>query len=86
MKTWAIRIGIAAGVIIVLVAAWRMDQCRRKAKRSGNSFRCKLFNSEPIYRQPQREYYKVDEDGKCQKIVDYGNRMTFREVGIQYCK
>lgn len=86
MKTWLIRIGIGAAIIIILVGWWKMAECRKKAKKSGQPFRCRLFKSEPNYRMPNKEYYRVDEDGKCQKIIDYGNRMTFKDVPLQYCK
>lgn len=86
MKTWLIRIGIGVVVIIALVGILKMYQCRKKAKKSGYPFKCSLFKSEPSFLKAQRQYYKVDEDGKCQRVTDYGNKMSFKEVSMSYCR
>lgn len=87
MKIWLLRIGLGVAVIIALVGIWMMYQCRKKAmKKSGYPFRCSLFNSEPTFLKAQKEYFKLDEDGKCQRVIDYGSRMAFKEVNMNYCR
>lgn len=63
-----------------------MVECRKKAKISGKPFKCKLFKSEPVYVNPVREYYRIKDDGKCYRIMDYGKRMSFSETSMYNCR
>lgn len=85
MAKWGIRILILAVIVTVGIIAWQMTECRKKGKKSGGAFKCKLFKSEPVYLNPVRQYYKVKDDGKCYKIMDYGNRMSFKEADRINC-
>lgn len=83
---WVIRISIFAVLVLVVIFVWQMIDCKKKGSKSGSAFKCKMFKSEPVYLAPHREYYKIKDDGKCYRIMDYGSRMGFKEVDRHNCR
>lgn len=60
------------------------NRCNKEGKNLGKPYRCKLFSSRPVPLIAEDHYYGK-RDGKCYEIIDYGNRMSFREVSMQKC-
>lgn len=77
------------GIIISLsaLAIWlwnKYRKCKKKGEESGKIYECNPFSSEPTILTPDEVRYKMLE-GKCYEITDYGEKLSYRQVGLSQC-
>ena len=75
---------IALGIGAVLLLVLRYLQCRKRGKDSKQPYRCKMFNGDPDWMDTEREYYMMRER-KCYHVIDFGDNMSIRRVGLEMC-
>lgn len=73
--------GIAAAVIFIL---YKYYQCMRTGNASKKIFDCGLFRGEPTYIEPGKTDYRKS-GGKCYEVTEYGKRMSYKEVELEFC-
>lgn len=81
---WKILAVIGLVMIILIIALFRNKKCRKEGEKLGMPYRCKFFDTEPTTLIAEDHYYGK-RDGKCYKIIDYGNNMNIRRVSLDHC-
>lgn len=80
---------IKYGFLILLIAilgymAYQYNECQKRGKLKGGSYKCGLFCKEPVSILPVDEYYDLRGD-ECYHYVDFGDSMTIKKVGMDKC-
>ena len=80
-----VRLGlIALGIGAVLFLVLKYLQCRKRGKDSAQPYRCKFFDADPDWMEAEKSYYMM-RDRKCYHVIDFGDNMSIRRVGLEMC-